>query len=160
MKKTTWQSSGNCELKFQVDTTVKGMAFKNSGKVTELRVAPGLPKDSKPNNKSLFETAKSETSRYNNNSVNTARVVTHPTPVSQVASQLQNTKVSLHQSNPSMNYPIQNPVKNSNTALNSSNQSLSNSQSSLAAQAAAKKKPPPPPAKKVPRCEALYVKIS
>jgi myosin I len=48
VKKTTWQAGGINELRFISDPAAKNPIIKNSGKLTEIRVAPGLPKDSRP----------------------------------------------------------------------------------------------------------------
>ncbi|KAI9090825.1 P-loop containing nucleoside triphosphate hydrolase protein [Phlyctochytrium arcticum] len=48
VKKTTWQSGGAHDIRFVADPAGKVPLIKNSGKVTEVRVAPGLPKDSRP----------------------------------------------------------------------------------------------------------------
>ncbi|KAI8848913.1 P-loop containing nucleoside triphosphate hydrolase protein [Chytridium lagenaria] len=55
VKKTTWQSGGTLELKFVSDPSCKVPAIKNSSKVTEIRVAPGLPRDSQPKASTLMQ---------------------------------------------------------------------------------------------------------
>ncbi|KAI8999429.1 P-loop containing nucleoside triphosphate hydrolase protein [Gaertneriomyces semiglobifer] len=48
VKKTTWQSGGEHEIRFVTDPAQKVPLIKNNGKVTEVRVAEGLPKNSRP----------------------------------------------------------------------------------------------------------------
>ncbi|KAJ3148444.1 Unconventional myosin-Ie [Geranomyces variabilis] len=48
VKKTTWQSGGTQEIRFVTDASCKVPLIKNNGKATEVRVATGLPKDSRP----------------------------------------------------------------------------------------------------------------
>lgn len=55
VKKTKWQSGGTFELRFIKDTTCKQAVVKNNGKSAEIRVAPGLPKDSRPTQKRYQE---------------------------------------------------------------------------------------------------------
>ncbi|KAI8900491.1 P-loop containing nucleoside triphosphate hydrolase protein, partial [Globomyces pollinis-pini] len=143
VKKTRWQSGGDCKLVFSTDSTAKGMVFKNSGKTTEIKVAQGLPKDSKPNSKSLFETVKSPLKTKFGGGNSYQKTTTQQTRTS-VTQQVQN-----------MN--LNGGAKGNLSNFAGSNASLSGSNSNLAAAAAGKRKPPPvPAAKKVPRCTALY----
>ncbi|KAI8913022.1 P-loop containing nucleoside triphosphate hydrolase protein, partial [Powellomyces hirtus] len=48
VKKTTWQSGGTQEIQFVTDAACKVPQIKNISKVTQVRVAEGLPKDSRP----------------------------------------------------------------------------------------------------------------
>ncbi|KAI8818072.1 amoeboid myosin I-like protein [Fimicolochytrium jonesii] len=48
VKKTTWQSGGTQEIRFVSDPAHKVAFVKNNGKVTEVRINPGLPMDSRP----------------------------------------------------------------------------------------------------------------
>lgn len=177
VKKTRWQSGGNCEINITSDPSLKASTFKNSGKVTEIRVPPGQPKDSQPNNKSLFEVSKGSRKVAPNQIAPTQKAV--PSIINQVqAVSLQTlnnghkitssstTGLSSHAAGSSL---TKGPTYGSNSGLktqsmgnvsaniSSSNTSLSASQQNLAAAAAAKKRPPPPPAKKIARCEAIYV---
>lgn len=194
VKKTRWQSGGSCELRFVSDPNAKAMAFKNSGKTTEIRIAPGLSKDSKPSTKTLFESSKpgkfaqSSKTRTSQNSNKHAPSQPAAAPAVAVAPvsnlqelKLTNSSVSLTAANlPNKSFGSSSNLsasksfgssiglnqKSYNTGLhaslsnlNGSATNLSASQQTLAAAAAVKKKPPPPPAKKVPRCEALYVRF-
>ncbi|KAJ3371197.1 Unconventional myosin-Ie [Kappamyces sp. JEL0680] len=152
VKKTRWQSGGQCELHFTSDPSIKTTAFKNSGKTTEIRVANGLPKDSRPNNKSLFESARPATkAQYHPKQQSNAPRATNYPSVAAVASQVQGVRLAPTGSESNLS------AQSKNSVSASSNASLSGSQQSLNAIAAAKKRPPPPPAKKIPRVEALYV---
>ncbi|KAJ3303728.1 Unconventional myosin-Ie [Kappamyces sp. JEL0829] len=152
VKKTRWQSGGQCELHFTSDPSIKSTAFKNSGKTTEIRVANGLPKDSRPNNKSLFESARPATkAQYHPKQQSNAPRATNYPSVAAVASQVQGVRLAPTGSESNLS------AQSKNSVSASSNASLSGSQQSLNAIAAAKKRPPPPPAKKIPRVEALYV---
>lgn len=145
------------------------MTFKNTGKITEIKIAPGLPKDSKPNSRILFQSSKPSKTVH--------KVVpsfSNPQPQSiassKIASSLNDLRVSDSSgigssSNIGSSKPFgsSNAVTNlkmdapkSNASLYGSITSLSESQQKIAA-AASKRKPPPPPTKNVPRCEALYV---
>ncbi len=126
-------------------------AFKNNGKITEIRCPVGLPKDSRPSAKTLFDYVKQPQKNYQNtyqqpiqaqhaSSERLKSFSSHPT----LANQVQGLRLS------------QSDLKNSSNALSNSNQSVNSSQNSLAAGAGKKKPPPVPPPKKVPRCTALY----
>lgn len=178
VKKTTWQSGGTCELKFIVDDRVKFPTPKNNGKTTEIRVPPGLPRDSKPKQSTLFE--KKSVPVVSKSKVEPLRQApTQPPPSFQQgsASSIPQAKVSAQPSSvatlgasfgSNQNVPkgpgSQNSMIHASgsqpTMLQSSNSSVNilKSNDSMLAVAAAKKKPPPPPAaKKIPRCKALYV---
>ncbi|KAJ3223556.1 Unconventional myosin-Ie [Clydaea vesicula] len=140
VKKTTFQSGGIHQIKFLTDQSVKFPLIK-PGKVTEIRVSPGLPKDSKPSApKSNVGNSKSKNfgghkqANYQQQSVyQQQQPVKHNQPVYQ---------------QPSSIPKFENNSYGSNSSLNNS--------SSFSA--AGKKKPPPPvpPAKKLPSCKALY----
>ncbi|KAJ3313801.1 Unconventional myosin-Ie, partial [Blyttiomyces sp. JEL0837] len=55
VKKTTWQAGGTLEIKFVKDNAAKIPIIKNSAKTTEIRVAEGLPKNSKPKASTLMQ---------------------------------------------------------------------------------------------------------
>jgi hypothetical protein len=124
------------------------MTFKNSGKTTEIRIGPGLPKDSQPANRSLFESVRTQGKlvQKGSNAAITYDTLYQQASVSSVAAQIQGLRL---------------PPNGSNSSLNKvSNAALVNYTGSLASAAAAKKRPPPPPKnRQVPRVEALYVRI-
>lgn len=187
MKKTRWQGAGNCELRFSDDQSANPMSFKNNGKTTEIKVAPGLPKDSRPNNKSLFENVRAPRGLGQVSSPaktigkaqlqsSTVSKVNPPSNMANIVSQVQTVQLNSASTLPqslSMQSKFQNYGSKSSLAstadvslanskfgsgaLGSAN-NLTKSQNNILAAAAAKKKPPPPPAKKnVPKCEALFV---
>lgn len=49
VKKTTFQSGGTLQISFIADASCKRPVIGKPGKITEIRVAPGLPKDSRLN---------------------------------------------------------------------------------------------------------------
>ncbi|KAJ3300326.1 Unconventional myosin-Ie [Borealophlyctis nickersoniae] len=143
VKKTTWQSGGFQEIKYITDPAAKFPQLKVSGKVTEVRVAAGLPKDSRPNAGNMV--------RQNvGGSRSTGGGSYRPGPAAAVA-------------------PAQAPVGSSSPAFARVNggfqaqlgaavaggvaQAKANGGGSPAAK---KRPPPPPPAKKLPTCRALY----
>lgn len=170
-------------MRFIQDSTVKFPVFKNSGKVTEIRVGSGLPKDSRPSSKTIFETRKashtqkgartqgspksSTPGRYSQSSRPNQPVFNPPPPSGgNLYKAAASSSPNLRQEN-SGGSRSNLQGSNSHTSVASlakamQGQNISNSNltstGSLAA-AAAKKRPPPPvpPAKKVPRCKALYV---
>ncbi|KAJ3223377.1 Unconventional myosin-Ie [Chytriomyces hyalinus] len=159
VKKTTWQSGGIFELKFIADGAVKMPTMKSSGKVTEVRVSPGLPKNSQPKASTVMQRQPASSTRGGGpqkssyaSSVPASRPSygsqqAPPPPVSSSpAFQHNNTGFRL----PSQSGGLGNRSPSSTSPAGSS--------TNLAAAAAAKKKPPPPlpPAKKLPQCKALY----
>lgn len=120
--------------------------FRNSGKLTEIKVPVGLPKESRPNSKSLFDSVKRA-----------------PTNISKPVQSSNQPKNNFQPQKSTIVPPLNalphsmNPVQLKATTNYGSNQSISSSSTSLAAAAAAKKRPPPPPAKrKIPKCEAIF----
>ncbi|KAI9341028.1 P-loop containing nucleoside triphosphate hydrolase protein [Zopfochytrium polystomum] len=147
VKKTTWQSGGTLELKFVSDPSAKTPIVKNSGKVTEIRVAPGLPKDSRPKASTMMQrqTQKSSSSKSYGQKSST------------------NNSYSIPAANNGSSSPA--GVRAAAAAMSAqsgfgspkANSSPLGSNNSIASAAAAKKKAPPPvpPAKKLPQCRAL-----
>jgi myosin-1 len=168
VKKTQFQKAGKCEVRFTSDASAKRVEFKNKGSTTEIRVPPGLPRNSKANRKAMLET--------------------HPAPVqvatlpvrpiaSLVASTMaqNNSRPNLSQSNSAAslvnqiksNSGVMGETKLSATSLSSqrnvdsmtasmSNSQLNNASASSINSLAGKRRPPPPPAKKTPKCKAMY----
>jgi myosin-1 len=163
VKKTRWQGGGNCELRFSSESTLKTMAFKNSGKVTDIKTPVGLPKDSRPSNKSLFEAVKVKSTPQARPSYQPQQQYQQPVqqqyqaPKSYQASSQQSSQQDLAQQIQNVKLSQQNLAASQNS-MGASSSSINVSNSSLAAAAAAKKKPPPvpPPKKSVPKCTALY----
>lgn len=153
VKKTKWQGSGTCELKIS-SGSAKTVEFKNSGKLTTIKVPSGMPKESKPGNANLFQAVKSKTSKDN-----------RPVEVMATHTQAKSSQSSLARAQTNFSSHKVASVQKLNDVntsisqidLSESKSTISSSHNSLAAIASAKKKPPPPPAKKVPTCTALYV---
>lgn len=160
VKKTTFQSGGNMELKFRLDTTIRHVAVKNAGKSAEIRVPSGLSKDTRQQ-LSVKKNAASGTQNLSNQTqkMKIGAAAAYSTPnMLQKSHEPQNIfMASSGQSavnlGSSMNFGSKS--NNSTSQFNSLNQ-LGSSGNTLAA-VAAKKKAPPPPSKKVPKCRALYV---
>ncbi|KAJ3092694.1 Unconventional myosin-Ie [Quaeritorhiza haematococci] len=135
VKKTTWQSGGTMELKFVTDPSCKFAAIKPSGKTIEIRIATGLPKDSRPSASTLMQRQPAAATGYGRPSQ--PKQFTPPAPntangVAKIAQSISRNQIAAAGSPPS-----------------SPPQALA---------AAAKRKPPPvPPPKKLPTCRALYV---
>ncbi|KAI8803169.1 P-loop containing nucleoside triphosphate hydrolase protein, partial [Cladochytrium replicatum] len=55
VKKTTWQSGGVCEIHFVTDNTCRIPTVMSKGKISEVKVKTGEPKDSRPTLQSVFE---------------------------------------------------------------------------------------------------------
>ncbi|KAJ3038615.1 Unconventional myosin-Ie [Rhizophlyctis rosea] len=132
VKKTTWQSGGTLALNFITDANARMPQVKNSGKATEVRVAAGLPKDSRPNAGSFVQSNRGagagRTGGISNGVQNRAF---NQAPVHQgVAAQAAAFRPP---------GPAAVPVGSTSPA-------------------AKKRPPPPPPAKKMPQCRALYVR--
>jgi hypothetical protein len=127
----------------------------NSGKVTTVRVAPGLPSSSRPN-------AAAQQPKLASVNPKAARQAYAPPAATQqayVQPQRVVTPPSNNNSAPTFTPPMGRGTLSTNS-LNA-NQVLSQSNPGLNAAAAAKKRPPPPPpAKKLPMVRALYVRIS
>ncbi|KAJ3156727.1 Unconventional myosin-Ie, partial [Irineochytrium annulatum] len=142
VKKTTWQSGGTLEIKFIVDAACKIPTIKQAGKATEVRVAPGLPKDSQPKASTLMQ-------RQPQKSSNTVKT-SNPN---------QNSYRPPQQKQPS---PVVSPASTSPAALRAANSHKAAegiaSNRIVPSPAALKKKAPPPvpPPKKLPQCKALY----
>jgi myosin-1 len=146
VKKTTWQAAGQYEIHFVQDGTKSSPEIVSSGKSATVRVAPGLPKDSRPINRSsdikgVYQAAKQGN---RNPSFQAAKVN------NQLAKNISGFVPAPSYSNPQLNKAP------SFTNIHHSNSSLSGSNSSLAQVAAKKKMPPPPPPKKAPMVKALY----
>jgi hypothetical protein len=134
VKKTLWQSGGECEIKFTEDVAVKSTTIKVNGKTAEVRVPPGLPSHTRPTARQAIKSTGYRQPQAKN-------VAKH------VAPQFQQMSIQ------------QQPTKSPAFA---NNQGTAPVIPNVAIQAAAKKKapPPPPPAKKLPQCKALYVSDS
>jgi myosin-1 len=160
VKKTTWQSGGTCEIKFVADTAVKAAQYMNSGKVTTVRVAPGLPSSSRPNaaaHQPKLASVNPKASRQayvppaaSQAYVQPQRVVTPPSNNAYAPPQAPSFTPPLGRGTLSTN------SLNANQVLSQSNPGLN----AVAAAAAKKRPPPPPPAKKLPMVRALYVSHS
>ncbi|KAI9202468.1 P-loop containing nucleoside triphosphate hydrolase protein [Polychytrium aggregatum] len=149
VKKTTWQAGGFQELKFIADSTAKQPLIKHSGKTTEIRVAPGMPKDSRPNASTLMQREtrrpQAQSSAPANRFANAAQAASKFTPPAAAAATSSLAQSGRAASNNAVRAGGSPPSSNSGSAAN------------LANAAAAKRKPPPvPPAKKLPTCRALY----
>ena len=168
VKKTTWQSGGTHEIKFISDNSVKVPSVKCSGKVAEVKVGPGLPKDSRPNTRALFEAPKKSGNKtvYGKTNIvgqptatiSAAKTIVRETPKATNVNEL----VRPFATQALNDLPSNLEKKSgggSNMSIASGGSGVLGSNASLNAVAAAKRKPPPPvpPAKKVPRCKALYV---
>ncbi|KAI8925857.1 P-loop containing nucleoside triphosphate hydrolase protein [Entophlyctis helioformis] len=184
VKKTTWQSGGTVEIRFTTDSSIKYAVYKNNGKVTEIRSPSGLPKDSRPSNRTLFENARkpagAAAGAYRGGSAAAAASSQYAAPPQQQQQQQQPNQFRP----PNFAQQAQQAQQKSPTGIRagfggsggnvasvaasfggsngnvygSSGSVSSTGNVSAATAAAAKKKipPPPPPAKKVPRCKALY----
>ncbi|KAI8914411.1 P-loop containing nucleoside triphosphate hydrolase protein [Gorgonomyces haynaldii] len=157
VKKTTWQRGGVADIKFSRDQNVKFPVGKNSGSTTEIKVGTGLPKDSKPSTKSLFDKVKTTTKTvYQSQAqpVYQPNLVKAPqfTSAGQLPTQTQPLQPTLSQPT------VAELTKSlgSQTLKQSTGSTFVTSTGSLAQIAQKKKPPPPPPAKKVPKCKALY----
>ncbi|KAJ1555688.1 hypothetical protein HK096_001859, partial [Nowakowskiella sp. JEL0078] len=127
VKKTTWQSSGQGEIKFIVNEASPFPTIKNNGKVTEVSVKTGQPKESRPSIQKVtnkVQKQKASNTSYIKNSWNSS------------ASINQNNITTSHLNNEGMKLP--------SATYNSSDSPGS------------KKRAPPPPPKKGPQCKALY----
>ncbi|ORY53153.1 hypothetical protein BCR33DRAFT_711504 [Rhizoclosmatium globosum] len=165
VKKTTWQSGGIHEMKFISDNNVKQPTVKHSGKVAEVRVANGLPKNSQPKPSTVMQRQNVPSSR--------SAPVSRPSYGQQQQYQAPAPAASGFQ-RPSQSGPASGGFKLPAPAAGPANGGFklpsgptsgygassppSNPSNNFAAAAAAKKKPPPPapPAKKLPQCKALY----
>ncbi|KAH9270279.1 hypothetical protein BASA83_007618 [Batrachochytrium salamandrivorans] len=168
VKKTTWQSGGIFELRFISDTSVKFPIAKHTGKVSEIRVGAGLPKDSRPSARTLFDSRKKQTGQIGDTRhYNAVPQQNHTPPIMnqfrQPDSMLQRQQQPLSSAPPPLSGSQ--PTVNSsgktysgNTTPYSSSGALDSRGANISVVAAAKKKPvpPPPPAKKIPRCTALF----
>nr|KAJ3423287.1 Unconventional myosin-Ie [Polyrhizophydium stewartii] len=169
VKKTTWQSGGVFELRFAANPGVKFPTAKHNGKVTDIHVQPGLPKDSRPSARTLFSSGTKQAPRssagqrqpYGQPQQAAASQFRPPNPAFQAAA-AQSTSPPQARVPIQTQSTVQSSVSQRAAALSASQTGGSvgslGSANNLAAAAAAKKKPvpPPPPAKKVPRCKALY----
>ncbi|XJO77043.1 hypothetical protein BDV3_001684 [Batrachochytrium dendrobatidis] len=168
VKKTTWQSGGILELRFIVDNAVRLPVAKHSNKVTEIRVSPGLPKDSKPFPRTLFDNQKKQTkvtnhptAQYVPSAANQYHSPNHIVSPPQQMQPQQHQVQQQMQSQQILNQSLQSSIgqRAANLSGNTTPYGSNNQLGSISAVAAAAKKkpvPPPPPAKKVPRCTALY----
>ncbi|KAJ1568981.1 Unconventional myosin-Ie [Cladochytrium tenue] len=159
VKKTTWQSGGVHELKFIADASCKTPVAKNSGKTTEIRVSPGLPRDSRPKASTVMQRQTAPSSSSGRAKVGGPK--TSPYGAASAAPAPQ----AFH--SPSSSPAAARATASASAAASgfrlpsvaaSSGVSLAGSTGSVASAAAAKKKPPPPvpPPKKLPQCRALY----
>ncbi|KAJ3056601.1 Unconventional myosin-Ie [Rhizophlyctis rosea] len=146
VKKTTWQSGGHNEIKFVTDPAAKVPQLRPSGKSTEVRVATGLPKDSRPNAGSFVQTR---------NTLGQHRTTSQPS-VHHAATTLANNRAA---SQPALHQPSHNQTP-LNQALASRFQqgpaAVAAAPIGSVSPAAKKRPPPPPPTKKLPTCRALY----
>ncbi|KAJ1560134.1 Unconventional myosin-If, partial [Cladochytrium tenue] len=159
VKKTTWQSGGVHELKFTADASCKTPVAKNSGKTTEIRVSPGLPRDSRPKASTVMQRQTAPSSSSGRAKVGGPKTSSYGAASAAPAPQ------AFH--SPSSSPAAARATASASAAASgfrlpsvaaSSNASLAGSTGSVASAAAAKKKPPPPvpPPKKLPQCRALY----
>ncbi|KAJ3119118.1 Unconventional myosin-Ie [Phlyctochytrium bullatum] len=153
VKKTTWQSGGTLELKFVPDPSCKVPAVKNASKVTEIRVAPGLPRDSQPKASTLMQRP------------NASKAPSGPRHQPQAASSY-GRPAAPSSSSPQSLSPAAQRAAQAAASFNKSN-AVQNDRpgnrvvpqaSPISSPAALKKRPPPPvpPPKKLPQCKALY----
>ncbi|KAJ3220393.1 Unconventional myosin-Ie [Dinochytrium kinnereticum] len=160
VKKTTWQSGGTLELKFIVDATCKVPTVKNSSKVTEVRVAPGLPRDSEPKASTLMQRgpakASSSAPRYqqqNNNRQPSYQQNNNRSPPTSSPTASQNLS-------PAGQRATAASAKTSNFSYQQEDRGSARTpaQAITSSPAALKKRAPPPipPPKKLPQCKALY----
>jgi myosin-1 len=148
VKKTTWQAGGKYEIHFVHDETTSTSfpEIVSSGKSATIRIAAGLPKDSRPVNRSndikgVYQAAKQgnrnpsfQAAKFNN-------------PIAQNISSV--SEIPYYANSNLNNAPSLKNFNNSNTSIGGSN-------SSLGQDAAKKKMPPPPPPKKTPMVKAIY----
>jgi myosin-1 len=172
VKKTRWQSAGNCELRFQ-DGEVLG--FKNKDKLTVITVPKGLPSSSRPDKKgntfekklrpvskavdqskkmSLFEKKKSNYAEPQRVQVS-ASIYTDNTLVNKLGKTAISQNSLNNSSGLSGSKYLATSGSGSNVNLAGSNSNLPSSHKNLAA-VAKKKLPPPPPPKKILGLKALY----
>ncbi|KAJ3239347.1 Unconventional myosin-Ie [Chytriomyces hyalinus] len=161
VKKTTWQSGGIFELKFISDGAVKMPTMKSSGKVTEVRVSPGLPKNSQPKASTVMQRQPASSTRGGGGPQKSSYSSSGPASRPSYASQQSpppppvSSSPAFQHNNTGFRLPSQSGGLGNRSP---SSTSPASSSTNLAAAAAAKKKPPPPlpPAKKLPQCKALY----
>ncbi|KAJ3205417.1 Unconventional myosin-Ie [Entophlyctis luteolus] len=151
VKKTTWQSGGIHEIKFICDNNVKTPAIKHSGKIAEIRVPGGLPKNSQPKPSTIMQRQNQPTrSNYSAGRSN----FSHQTQQASYGGQSErSSQVSAGPTAGGFKLPSGN-----NQGSLTKAPAFSPAAASAASAAAGKKKPPPPipPAKKLPQCKALY----
>ncbi|TPX68482.1 hypothetical protein SpCBS45565_g02989 [Spizellomyces sp. 'palustris'] len=144
VKKTTWQSGGQHEIHFVTDASVKAPLIRNSGKVTEVRVANGLPKDSRPNAGTVAQTGRvGGVGGYGRGGA---------TPASGYAAG----GAGRAQNNFSGASSIGSGAGSRPPGGGLGGVPLPQGMGSATNLAAKKRPPPPPPAKKLPTCRALY----
>ena len=152
VKKTTWQSGGQFEIRFVSDSLVKFPEYNHSGKATTVKVAPGLPKNSQPQASTQKQPQMSKI-----NMRQAAAASQNPQRVFSPPSQSSNRFPTPSMAPPSSaaSPPMGRGTLSTNS-LNNTHSNTSMSNPSLNAAAAAKKRPPPPPPKKAPMVRALY----
>ncbi|TPX41023.1 hypothetical protein SeMB42_g05764, partial [Synchytrium endobioticum] len=167
VKKTTFQGGGTQELTFLSDPSVKLPAVKSSGKGAQIRVAPGLPADSRPKQPASTQRSRAAPTsdlggrggRPYNKSDSTgtdsgSSLPAHIRPAHANAPTGGLYGGGIRPSGPNSNTP--NNISHTNVAQTASHNSSSNSLTANAIAAQRKPPPPAPPAKKLPTVRALY----